>query len=446
MDGIQAEHLKYASNKLIPLLSMCFSSFFVHGYLPSALMSVVIVPIIKDKSGNVNSSENYRPIALASVISKLLELIILDRIEHLLITNANQFGFKKSHGTDQCCYILKEVINLYKSLNSCISICFLDASKAFDRVCHNTLFKKLERRGIPGYLLRMLVFWYENKKMLVRWGKHLSLPFNVSNGVRQGGILSPYLFNIYVDDLSARLNKLRIGCVLGDTILNHLMYADDLVLISPSTYGLNRLIAECQSYGIECDINFNSNKSAIMFFLSENMGKINLPLFRINGEEISVVTTYTYLGHILCNTLSDDLDILKQRRKLFAQGNSIMRKFCMCTIEVKLSLFQSYCSSIYMSQLWTNYGKGTINTFYTAYHNILKLFLGLSKREHTRPICAFLNVKYCPALIRNYIYKFINRLVASSNTFIINIRGMSCFFMSKMWKHWRYLLYTNGIG
>ena len=61
MDGIQAEHLKYSSSKLIPLLSMCFTSFFVHGFLPSSLMSVILVPIIKNKAGNVNSSENYRP-------------------------------------------------------------------------------------------------------------------------------------------------------------------------------------------------------------------------------------------------------------------------------------------------------------------------------------------------------------------------------------------------
>ena len=78
----------------------------------------------------------------------------------------------------------------------------------------------------------------------------------------------------------------------------------------------------------------------------------------------------------------------------------------MCTIDVKLTLFQSYCSAMYLPQLWTNYKQVTINKLYIAYHNILKMFLGLSKREHTRPICATLNVKYCPALIRNYQWRF----------------------------------------
>ena len=130
-------------------------------------MSVILVPVIKNKSGNVSSCDNYRPIALASVLSKLLEKIILNRIEHLLITNHNQFGFKKKFGEDQCVYVLKEALSLYKSLNSYISICFLDASKAFDRVCHSKLFKKLEDRNIPGYILRMIVFWYENQIMAV---------------------------------------------------------------------------------------------------------------------------------------------------------------------------------------------------------------------------------------------------------------------------------------
>ena len=84
LNVIYAEHIKYASGKLIPLLSMCFTGLFVHGFLPSSLMSVVLIPIIKNKCGNISSKDNYRPIALASIISKLVEVIILNRIENVL--------------------------------------------------------------------------------------------------------------------------------------------------------------------------------------------------------------------------------------------------------------------------------------------------------------------------------------------------------------------------
>ena len=174
-----------------------------------------------------------------------------------------------------------------------------------------------------------------------------------------------------MDDLSTRLNKLNIGCTIGDMLINHLLFADDIILVSPSTLGLNKLLVECQKYGVECDIIFNSKKSAIMFFRPDYMQNSNLPVFKMNEENIEVVKKYTYLGHILCDTLSDDLDIFRQRKKIFAQGNSLLRKFYMCTIEVKITLFRSYCSSFYTAQLWTNYTQTAINKLYIAYHNIL---------------------------------------------------------------------------
>ena len=111
--------------------------------------------------------------------------------------------------------------------------CFLDASKAFDRVNHSLLFDKLCTRGVPFYLIRLLVYWYEHQRMCVRWGGVYSSSFTVTNGVRQGGILSPYLFNVYVDDLSVKLDSCHVGCYFSGGCINHIMYADDLVIMSP---------------------------------------------------------------------------------------------------------------------------------------------------------------------------------------------------------------------
>ena len=282
--------------------------------------------------------------------------------------------------------------------------------------------------------------------MCVRWGKLLSDTFKVSNGVRQGGILSPRLFNVYMDELSTELNKLNIGCAIGEILINHLMFADDIVLISPSTYGLKVLLEVCQKYGIKCNILFNPNKSAVMFLKPSHMKNVNMPNFYVNGESIKVVNNYTYLGHILTDDLKDDLDILRQRKKVFAQGNSLLRKFCMCTVEVKTTLFRSYVSSFYSAHLWTNYSQTVINKLYIAYHNTLKLLIGVNKREHTRPICVGLNVKYCPALMRNLIHNFMQRLLTSENIMVKALCGTSLFYISPMWKHWRSLLYTNGVG
>ena len=87
--------------------------------------------------------------------------------------------------------------------------------------------------------------------MCVRWGNSLSDPFHVNNGVRQGGILSPYLFNVYMDDLSQSLNCCKTGCLSGEIMINHLMYADDLVLLSPSATGLRELLLACETYSKE---------------------------------------------------------------------------------------------------------------------------------------------------------------------------------------------------
>ena len=124
-------------------------------------------------------------------MSKLLEQIIYERVSEALETCSNQFGFKAKHSTDMCILAFKEPILKYSDLSSHVYTCFLDASKAFDPVTHFKLFTTLIKRNVPMYIIRIIIFWYTSQTMYVRWNNTMSTGFNVSNGVRQGGILSP---------------------------------------------------------------------------------------------------------------------------------------------------------------------------------------------------------------------------------------------------------------
>ena len=124
-------------------------------------METTIVPIVKNKCGNLADSNNYRPIAIATIVSKLFESIILYKCEKVLYTCDNQFGFKPiKHSTELCIYTLKEFIDYYKQRSTTVFVTFLDASKAFDKINYWLLFQKLFDKGFPAFIITILAFWY----------------------------------------------------------------------------------------------------------------------------------------------------------------------------------------------------------------------------------------------------------------------------------------------
>ena len=213
-----------ADHSLLSHLALCFSSFLVHGFLPSQFMDIFLTPRLKDSKGKITSSDNYRGIAKANILSKLFEIILLHKIQPCLTTTDHQFGYKSGVGTDSSILVLKEVAKRYQSRSTNVFLAFLDASKAFDRVSFTVLFNILEKRGVPNYIIRLLSFWYSSQEVQAQWGNDFSDMFKVSNGVKQGGILSPYLFNVYIDELSDRLNKINVGCYHGGLKINHIRH------------------------------------------------------------------------------------------------------------------------------------------------------------------------------------------------------------------------------
>ena len=133
-------------------------------------------------------------------------------------------------------------ISALTSMCMYVCLCFLDASKAFDRINHHLglLFHKFHKRGLPTAVVRLLYSWYSNQTMCVKSCDHLSQPFHVTNGVRPGGILSLVLFNLYLEEL--RLFFYQV-CI------NHIFYANDAVLMAPSPSALQTLVSICEDYG-----------------------------------------------------------------------------------------------------------------------------------------------------------------------------------------------------
>jgi hypothetical protein len=346
MDNITSEHFLYANEKLCVLLCMLFNAMLIHNHIPSNLMDTMLIPLLKDKKGDITDRDNYRPIALTCIMSKVLEVAILYKYYDSLQTSDYQFGFKPQHGTDQCIFALKEVIDLYTASSSPVYVCFMDASKAFDRVNHFILCDKLLDRGIPVIVTRLLYTWFSTQTFYVKWVNSVSPAFMVLNGVRQGGILSPILFNVFMDDLSYELLNTNVGCCVDDILVNHLFYADDSVLMAPSPSALQRLISTCESYAKAHDIIYNFKKSFCMSFLPKDLKKCNVPDMFLLGKPLGVVKEYKYLGVVITDDKLDHRDIMRQIRAIYTRGNILLRKFRKCTDEVKLQLFKSYCTNL----------------------------------------------------------------------------------------------------
>ena len=126
--------------------------------------------------------------------------------------------------------MLKNVVKYYTDNGSHVFACFIDFSKAFDKVNYWKLFNKLLDDNIAVDLVTLLAYWYSHQQMCVRWKKVLSEPFLLGNGTRQGGVLSPCLFSRYIREIIAGVISSNVGCNIGGKFINILAYADDTKL------------------------------------------------------------------------------------------------------------------------------------------------------------------------------------------------------------------------
>jgi len=195
----------------------------------------------KNKHGDLASIDMYRGITLTPVVSKLFESVLLSIYGDWLSSDQLQYGFKKDSSCSHALFNFTESVRYYNKRGSKVYSAFLDASKAFDKVLLNGLIRKLIKRNTPIPLIRILYTWFNNLHCSVVWKSMFGAPFVVFCGVRQGSILSPFLFAIYVDELIDRPRCSGYGLYIGSIFMGAILYADDIALLACSCLSLQRL-------------------------------------------------------------------------------------------------------------------------------------------------------------------------------------------------------------
>ena len=350
--GLFSDHIIHGTDKLFYSITCLFNAMTVHGVTPKDMLSSVMLPIVKNKRVQSNCSDNFRAICLQSVLCKLLDLVLLDREKQSLITSELQFGFKAKHSTAIATSVLLQTVDYYIENGGRVYGLALDATKAFDRVEYSMLFKLLVSRGMNPLYVRLLMQMYVNQKVCVRYNGSKSEWFCPTNGVKQGGVLSPTLFSIYIDGMLKQLEHSNIGCNVGPKYCGVIGYADDVFLLSPTQGAMNKMIYICESYAEKYMIKFNGNKCQSVVF---SKGECDAqPRFKVNNEVVTCVNEIVYLGYAIKGNRLDPL-VTPIVSSFNRQFNAFIGDLDCLSSHVKGSLFQQYCTSLYgvlFSQLY----------------------------------------------------------------------------------------------
>ena len=272
LDGISNDIMKYGIEWIAKPLTNIFNGILRLEYFPERWNKVIMVPFYK--SGDADDPVNYRGISLLGCVGKLFAAVLNRRLSIWIEDNNYlsifQGGFRRHRGCSDQSFILVNTINtvLSKVKRNKVYACFVDFKKAYDRVQHHLLWKKLQRYGLGEKVINLLKSLYSRVDCAVRVEDEMTNFFQYLVGVKQGCILSPLLFNLFINDLDQMLRDSGIddGINMGDIVLYILLYADDIVLISDSTEGLQKFLKVLFSFCEDSQMEENVKKTQIMIF------------------------------------------------------------------------------------------------------------------------------------------------------------------------------------
>ena len=294
LDKIPARLLKDAEMELAPSITYLVNKSISDGIVPDLWKVARVTPL--HKSDDKLQVENYRPISVLPVLSKVVERVVHSQLNahlhQLDFLYQHQYGFRRGHSTEQAITQLNNWVLESMDEGKVTGLLFIDISKAFDSLNHKVLLRKLEHLGLSERSLRWFRSYLADRQQSVLINGELSEPHTITLGVPQGSILGPLLFNVYINSLPNAVKKTRM-----------ILYADDAVLFCDAStrqelqVALEREFTKISNWYTDNRLTINVKKTKLMLAGSKRM----LSLFedfelQSNGTQIDRVQSFKYLG------------------------------------------------------------------------------------------------------------------------------------------------------
>ena len=361
-----------------------------------SLLACAFFPLFKGGLKDNSKTDSYRAIAGASLLLKLFDNVVLVLWGDRLSSDSLQFGFKRDTSTTQCSWLVMEVAGYFLRRGSPCIVTLMDCSKAFDMCSFELLFKKLMSKNLPPLVVRTLVFIYQEQFAWVKWGDAKSSQFKILNGTRQGSVLSPCFFAIYVDDLLQELRNLGVGCHIGDIFMGAAGFADDIILISPSRSAMQQMLSVCENYAMENNLMFSTDanpeksKTKCLYMCGKVGGGVQYPApLKLNNLDLPWVVKGTHLGHELHQACTMDFDAKCKRAAFIESSTDIREMFSFAYPSQILSSVNVYSAHFYGSMLW-DLSSESAGQVYRSWSTCVKLAWDVPRWTHNYLVDNFL--------------------------------------------------------
>jgi len=323
--GINIEHVVYGGDKLKAELLDLVNTIFTAGEIPTALKVGVISPVFKNK-GQPTDAVNYRGITVLPAICKMVETLLRNRIqtEILSMQNPSQRGFTRGSSPLNAAYILEEYYRDCLDRKFPGHVILVDARAAFDVVSHEHLMRRLFYAGIEDGHWRLIRSLHEDISSVVKMQNIVSEHFNISQGVRQGGILSTDLYKLYINPLLDRLQGTKLGARLGTIVVNNSCCADDVCLMGDTAYDTQVLINITNNFANEERYQLQPKKTVAINLKTKHKGADSADAFTLGETTLNNVDSAQHLGVHRTASVAENADVnvnsnlSKARRALYS--------------------------------------------------------------------------------------------------------------------------------